>query len=98
MAEHSMTEHVASDRQRLILTQMSQGRSLCFTEDGEDCFLTGTPRRWLGPENDQDVQAMIKAGWIANDPDADHWTADNSYEIADAGRRALGEDASRKEG
>lgn len=78
-----------STMKRRILTEMAKGRSLCFSQDGDVCFLSGHPSEFLKPEADADVQALIKSKLIANKPDAEHWTEDNCFDITPAGRAAL---------
>lgn len=72
-----------------ILRKVEKGRSLCFSQDGDVCFLSGQPTEFLKPKDDDDVQALIKGKYIANKPDAEHWTEDNCFDITPAGRAVL---------
>jgi hypothetical protein len=76
-------------RERYILGECAKGRSLCFTEDGEDAFLSGHPREWLPDEDHMIVKSLITSGMVACDPEPQHWTDANVFDITPAGHAAL---------
>lgn len=72
-----------------ILSALLTGQSLCVSQDGEDWFLSGRPRKFLDHTYDRDIADLRARKLIANDPDPQHWTEDHSYNITPAGRTAL---------
>lgn len=76
-----------SDKAREVLAKMAGGKSLCFSQDGDLAWLSGL--KPMSAVYDAAIQELMKHKLIASAPDAEHWTEANSFDITEAGRKAL---------